>query len=204
MGRRLSKRTLVAFDARPELFCFVLDAAELARGVGPKAWNVRGCDLALDFLIDRDRSIYIARVLSGWPTTPARRSLCLAEVYAIATTGRVRMFKPPELKRWKLRLLLAAGLLEPPALTLPDLTADAPSAAVETWRAVASLWLLRTLDGDEGPLALSGPWLAEWAGLAPEHVRSGKAWLERHGYLTRVGTYPAHPKPGILWAVRTT
>ena len=54
------------------------------------------------------------------------------------------------------------------------------------------------LDAKGEPFVFSAPWVAKGYGCDENPIRRGKYWLERNGYLTRVGQHPSrHGKP--LW-----
>ena len=202
MARR-SKATLEAFDSRPEFGSFVMERAGLIAKVGERQlWRVGDHELTVRLHLDHDRVLYVVLVLAGWPTHPAPRSLCLADLYAIAITGEFRSFNKPERHRFKLRALIESGLIDAPMLQFRPLDPAAPAAAAQTWNAIVDLTTTRHADGDTGPMPLVAPWLAKAYGLDEDTIRAGKTWLERHNFITRDGDTPGKfGKKTILWAV---
>jgi hypothetical protein len=131
-----------------------------------------------------------------------RKSLCLAEIYAIATTRQVRIFKGPELARFKIKLLIEAQLLTPTQVCLPTLPSTAPATAAETWQVIADLATLRATRGDHEPMPLVAPWLAALSGTDEDIIRSGKRWLEQNGWIVHVGHAPGRfGKRTKLWQI---
>jgi hypothetical protein len=64
-----------------------------------------------------------AVVYHDWHGDPDDQFWLLAEVYEACQTGECRIRNTPEISRWKLRLLVETGFLEPadvPAARLPD------------------------------------------------------------------------------------
>jgi hypothetical protein len=153
-------------------------------------------------------------VYGGWEgTRPAPRGLILAQVYAISCTGLLRRFNGPELSRWLSRSLIEARLVPTPDLTLAPLPPEAPEAALATWAAVGSLLRARALTEKDGGatkgIPLVASFLARWAATKERTIRTGKTWLEHHGYIKRHGHLvhdadapPQYGKAAILWTVR--
>lgn len=197
---------LVAFDSKAEFGKFVCEQAGLDPIVGKRqVWNVAGHELTVDLGLDRDRYIYVLYVRSGWPGRPARRSLCLAEVYAISKTGTIRKFRSPELARVKALALLESELVPAPGVKLAALPSDAPEAARLTWQAVHEVLVVRAVTGDDAsdPFPFVAPWVTSLNGTTERIIRSGKLWLERHAYMTHVGNAPSKfGRPTKLWAAR--
>lgn len=197
---------LQAFDDKPAFAEWVLARAGLNAVVGDRqTWQVGGRDLTVQLNIDR-RYVYVLYLLAGWPPDlKPRRSLSLAEVYAVTLTGTVRIFNGPELSRFKAKALLDAGLVTAPALTFAPLPDGAPASAVETWELIRDVLEVRTLQDPATalPLPLVAPWLASWNGTAETRIVSGKKWLQRHGHITCVGEQPGRfGKPTKLWNVQ--
>ena len=67
------------------------------------------------------RGFHVLLVRAGWPHTPARQSLSLAEVFAAVTTREVRQRKGPELARYKRRALVETEMIGPAAVSLRPL-----------------------------------------------------------------------------------
>jgi hypothetical protein len=169
---------------------------------------VGGHELTVEAALDRDRLFNILYVRAGWPPSAdlrRRRSLCLAEVYAISLTGTVRSFRGPELARFRVRALIEAGMIAPATVTLADLPGDAPAAAVATWKVIAEHATVRATTGDTGPMPLVAPWLASLNGTSEQTIRCGKRWLERHGFITHVADAPGHfGKKTKIWEVASS
>jgi hypothetical protein len=205
----LAGEALVDWDARTEFGQFVADRAKLGIEVDvTQRWRVGGHELAVSFWIDM-RSICVLRVHGGWPKAatpddPVPKALCLAEVFAIATTGELEKLRPASLKRWKVRALAEGGFITVPPVSLPRLPDAAPHAAFVTWRAIAGLLAIRRLTDPPGStVPLKASWLANWSGGVDENtVRRGKYWLQRRGYIKHVDSKNVgKPKPLYLWAV---
>jgi hypothetical protein len=167
---------------------------------GASTWAIDGHELAVALWRDHD-DLFVVRVHAGWPE--GSDALTLAQAFAVAVMGELRRVgSAPELKRWKLWMLIELGFVEPFPVSLPPLPADAPTSAAETWRVVGALLSIRWLaEPVSEPFTFSAPWVAR-AFKVPEHiVRAGKDWLEVHGFLVRVGTCPGTGKPAVLWVV---
>ena len=148
------------------------------------------------------------RVLQGWPRKKGekpRTVVTLAEFYAAYVTGTPRTLAGPEHVRFKLRMLVDLGRIDPAPVQLAALPSDAPPAAVEVWQAVQSLLAIRWLDEPPGsPFALSVPWFSKWSGLSESTAGRGKLWLAQNGYLLRAGDAPGqYGKRAYLWTIGT-
>ena len=203
--RRLSRDKLLEFDSDPRLGKFVCDQAGLACAIGEKqTWHLGGHELTVELQLDK-RLFYVLYIRAGWPRSPdirRRRSLCLAELYAIALTRTIRDFHGPELARFKVKALIAAGLVQPTTISLPELPANAPAPAVATWRLIEELATERATGGETWPMPLVAPWLASRNGTSEEAVRTGKRWLERNGWIVHVDNAPGRfGKATKLWQV---
>jgi hypothetical protein len=199
----IDRETLIAFDRRADFARFVCQRAGLAFALDrQQQWQVAGHVLTVELQLDR-RELHVFFVRDGWPTSPdlsPRKSLCMAEVYAIAVTGQLRRFRRPELARWKTRALIEAGLIESEAVSLPPLPPNAPAAAVATWKAIAEVATIRATCGDAGPMPLVAPWLASLNGTNEQTIRAGKHWLARNGWIIHAADGPGRfGKSTHLW-----
>ena len=196
---------LASFDHCADFACFVVRRAGLVCVLGQRqGWVVGGHELTVELALDKAaRNILFVR--DGWPSSPdlrLRKSLCLAEVFAITTTGEVRDYRGPELARFKAMALVEAGIVPAPDLTLPPLPDDAPAAAVVTWDLIGEVARIRVVTGDRGPMPLVAPWLASLNGTSVDVIRAGKRWLEQHGRIGRTGEAPGRfGKHTILWKI---
>lgn len=196
------------WDGSQDFACWIAERA----GLHPmkdvrQAWHVCGQTLQVEWVLD-ERFFTVLFVRSGWPTQPARKSLCLGEVFYIVHTGNLRAPDKPTLSRYKMRALLAAGLLPAPPLDVAPLPLHAPPAAVATWNVILNLVTVRLALGDppDEPMPLVAPWLASWAGadsgVAEPTIRSGKEWLETNGRIVHVDDGPGKfGKPTFLWQI---
>jgi hypothetical protein len=200
----VDRKTLLNFDAKAELLVFVCRRAGLNPVIGQRQqWKVAQHTLVVEPQLDQNvRNVLYVR--SGWPKPPIRKSLCLAEVYAIATTHTVRPFNPPELARFKAMALIEAELVERPAIRLQALPGDAPAAATATWALIGELLTIRAVSGDTGPTPLVAPWLAALNGTPENTIRTGKHWLEQHHFITHIDDAPGrYGRPTKLWQSAT-
>jgi hypothetical protein len=196
---------LLDFDSRADFACFVCQRAGLSCVIGERqTWPVGGHELTVELQLDK-RAMNVLFVRAGWPLSPElrhRRSLCLAEVYAITITDEIRAFNKPELARFKAMALIEAGIIEPARVRLPPLAPDAPAAADETWNLIGEVVTIRATLGDTGPMPLSAPWLAALNGTDQNVIRAGKLWLERRRHIVRTGHIRGRfGRDTVLWAV---
>jgi hypothetical protein len=201
-GKRiLDKAALLEYDRREEV------ARAVAAHIGLEfakdtTWRVGGADLVVRPWCGKDGEWKVA-VHTGWPTRPVRRSLTLAEAFAIHATGELREKKlgRPEHARFKLRMLVDVGVEEAAEVRLAPLPEGAPLDAVETWALVGRLESIRRLgEPPEEPFAFSAPWVARFFAVDQKLVERGKYWLEKHGYLTRAGESESRwGKATVLW-----
>jgi len=201
----LNKGALLDYDSKPEFAAFVCKAAGLKLVLDEShRWEVAGHELRVELALDR-RCLYVLFIREGWPTPPARKSLCLAEVYAIALTGKLRRINGPELRRFKVKALLDGGFRERPEVGLAHLPADAPEFAQRTLSAVEDVLAVRITNGESAsePFPFSAPWTATFTGTDETTLRRGKLWLEQHGVLNRAGHAPSRfPRQTQLWRAR--
>lgn len=127
----------------------------------------------------------------------------LTEVYANLTSGIPRRRGRGEFVRWKLRLAIEAGVLEPPKVSLPPLPATATTYAVRVYAGLRLLVAVRELsDGPDAPFPFARSFVAEWCGgLDREQANAGIKALVRAGILVKVGTTPAGAYTANLYAV---
>lgn len=199
------KGSLREWDRREDVAALVAGFAGLPAVEGERAdWTVGEATLRVSLWREPERGLLVYRVHGGWPSKPARKSIALVEAYAAAVTRTLRAYQPPELARWKARMLIEFGLVGEPAVRLAPLPADAPAHAHTTWALVARLLAIRALTADDPEFAFSAPWIASYFTVDENTVRRGKAWLERHGYLSRTGLAPSrHAKDTVLWTAAT-
>lgn len=201
----LSREALLEFDTRADFACFVCRRAGLSCGIGERqTWQVGEQELTVELQLDK-RVFYVLYLRAGWPSSPdirTRRSLCLAEVYAITLTGTIRDLRGPELARFKVKALADAGLLDLPTVHLPDLPNRAPASAIETWDLIRELAAARAATGDIGPMPLVAPWLASWNGTSESAIKAGKQWLEHACLIVHVDHAPGRfGKTTKLWQI---
>ena len=209
---RLRGDELARYDADP---VFARDVAHLV-GIDPETecgWTVAGSELRVRLWQGED-GLFVFRVFGGWPepeivegewpAPPGPQALKLAQAFAIATMGTLDVPTGPELSRWKLRLLIELGRETRAPVVLPELPSNATEDARVTWAVVPLLLGIRRLTEPVGePITFSAPWVARTFAVDVNTIRRGKVWLERHGYLTRVGTCPSgKPNRTVLWRVR--
>ena len=128
-----------------------------------------------------------------------------ADRYAASVTGTPRKLSRPERGVWKRRLLIDAGLVEPPPVVLARLPEEACTATRELWPQIQLLVQARVLGGMPAtdPFPLSRRFLRGWARMSERAVREAMEELEWLGYVERAGTYPARRGvPGLTWRVR--
>lgn len=204
---------LAAWDRSPKLAEWLADRLGISGTTGGEVsvWEVGEHKLRVSLWLGPDHR-HVLWIHSGLPTSyrspldTARRTLALHEAYAAHVRGKFAALGKPEARRWKLRLLVGAGLVEPADVgDLVMLPQDAPASAGETWCVLRHVLSIRRLEEPkEEPFAFSAPWVAEWSGLAESTVCSGKRWLEERGYLVRAGTARGQfGKPTQLWHVRS-
>lgn len=137
-----------------------------------------------------------------------RESLCLPELYAITVAcDATQLPGRQELPRWRWRALGERGWLQPATVYLPPLPDDASPDARATYAVIGSLLKIRWLgDPSDKPIPLSAPFMARWAGAHNDTdentIRNGKRWLEKNGFLERVGEAPGRQeRPTVLWLI---
>ena len=197
---------LRAYDERDDLAEW-LGASLGIRPGHDSVWSPGTQCLRVRLEVDDASRRWVMRILEGWPSAPPRRTLAVHEAYAISVTRTLQTVRGPNATRWKLRLLVTAGILEPAPVTLPDLPSSAPESACRVWAEVGYLVSLRGLNELPGaPFPLSAPWLHQWTGgrLTESGIVAGKRWLEDHGLLVRVGETPSRRggKPTVLWSIK--
>ncbi len=201
----LTGTALARFDERREFACFVCDGAGLRCALDERqVWRFGRHKLSVTLWLD-ERFYYVLLIHSGWPNVPAPKSLALAEVFAASCTGELRELGRPEMARFKRRALVAAGLTPAPErVRLPALPEDAPESARRTWGAIADFLTERRMTEPPGtPVALSSPWFSNWSRVPEPTIRAGKRWLEKRGFIQRVGEAPSgRGRPTYLWSVK--
>jgi hypothetical protein len=197
-------------ESSTEVLRVVCEHAGLSLDVGEKqSWHVGGRTLTVEWFLN-ERGCYRLRLLEGWPSAaPKRRALLMAEVFALASSGVLRDLRQQraELARWKARLVIEAGLVEAPIVSLPPLPVDAPQSAGTTWQVIESLVRVRRLTDDDADdqrtgIPLVAPYLARWSGVSESTFVAGKRWLADHGYIEHVGDGPgSFGNPTRMWRV---
>jgi hypothetical protein len=178
-----------------------LNAAENA----PARCHVGGKELIVRLWKD-ERGLYVLRVDAGWA---GRRSLALAQAFAIHTAGR--LITPPtkaSLVLWKLRMLVELGFLKASPVALLPLPSGALPSARRVWEELPYLLAIRALFSELPlqPFVLVSAWFDEWAGLPDGSTGTGREWLESSGLLKREGFLhggerAAFPRDPITWSV---
>jgi hypothetical protein len=199
---RLRGDDLARHDADERLVSHVSHQAKLLFELDLRQeWRVGDAEVAVQWWLD-DNGYYVLLVLADWPTTPAPKALKIAEVFAVTVTGELRKLNRPTMGRYKLRALIDAGIIpKPKPVPLIPLVNPTPQAQA-TWGAIGKLLAVRRLTEAPGePIALSTPWLSNWSGVSEPVLRSGKRWLEKHGYIEHVGDGPGRPRPLKYWRV---
>jgi hypothetical protein len=171
---------------------------------GRGVWSIGGHEIAVEWWPGDDEGRNLLRVSGGWPVSPGKRALILAQVLGNTTVGDLRDIRGPELGRWANRLALEAGIIARPDVRLAPLPPGAPDDAKITLEAIRrTLEVRRVTDPPGEPLPLSAPFLARWWGVEENVVRRGKRALERLAVIERVGEQPsAYGRPTVLWSVR--
>ena len=108
------------------------------------------------------------------------RSLPLAAVYAAVRTGHLRELSKNQLAFWTTRLALDAGLVDKPAIELPELPAGLPANAYKLREAVEGVFAAHAVNGGLRPVPLASGFLAEQSGLAKTTVGRLKGHLLMH------------------------
>jgi hypothetical protein len=189
------------------LFGFLCKSAELRSVVDrDQFWAIGQHRLVVRWELN-ERYRYRLRVVAGWPLElTRRRSLMPAEVFAITVEQRLIDWRDqrPSLARFKARLLIEAGIVEPPTVEMPPLPNDAPESAVLTWSVIRRLLEARHLVGDDTePFPFVAPRMASWYGIDEATIRAGKLFLQRRGFLVHVTNGPvgAYGKPMHLFDI---
>jgi hypothetical protein len=114
--------------------------------------------------------------------------------------GRTGRLSDSEVLRWQARLLIDAGVLSPAETDLPRLRSDAPDAARWVYDGFRLLLGCKWLDDVGVSTTFSRRFAAAWCGISVHEAQEGIRWLEKHGYLVRVGEVDGQFKRGaLLW-----
>lgn len=178
-------------------------------------------EATLGLRLAEDEDLFRFEVTRGWPRHAAPTSLALVQVYYAAVCGLLpklpREGRPwPHLARYKLRMLVEAGLAGLPASRLAPLDERAPEGARTFWRVADHLDRVRRVaDADEDDrVPLSAPFLAEewaltrgepWPGVSVAALVSGRRWCRKKGLIVPAGALEVgKPKPLQLWRFAET
>jgi hypothetical protein len=130
-------------------------------------------------------------------------SYTLAEVYACRHRGRTARIQGPVLARWKLKLLHAAGLIEPLPVRLPRL-GDTDDVLESVMAGLTELVELRRLrdPGEEG-FTFSRRFAAEWCQVPEMEAYAAINRLIAEGVLVQVGVVASgYPQPTPIYVLR--
>jgi hypothetical protein len=195
------------FDADARYAVFVCRQAGFPAEVSSakRVWRIGDVELTVSLWLDEEVR-YVVFVHAGWSGRPAPRSLILAQVYAVAVHGELRVAKGPELARWRNRALIDAGLVARPTVSMPELADSAPPSAKKTWSLIEQLLAARNLtDSPAEPVPLNAPFLERWSGgtITASEIVSARQWYEANGYIVHVDDAPGiFGKPLKLWQLR--
>jgi len=139
------------------------------------------------FKMDSGHIMYHDFHLQGKP----EEWLTFAEILAAQTTGQVRKLNPPEHAAWKIRLLVAVGLIEPAPIALLPLPPDLPASISKVYDGIALLFGCKWLYYSGAPTALAWRFVGGWCGVAQITAQQGIQALVRHGIIEPVGTHKA-------------
>lgn len=178
-----------------------------------QTWRLGELELDVASQVDK-RGYFILQIHEGWPLMPARKELCLAEMYAMHTVGRAcsRVGHAAQ-ARWKRRAMIEAGILAEPIVTLAELPNAATADATLVQHLAYQLLLARRVVNGYGepvepvgtPIPLSAPFLTGWGGAGTDEnaIRRGKMWLEKQRFIWQVDSIPGvgARKPTTLWRI---
>ena len=123
----------------------------------------------------------------------------LTEVYVTRLTGLPRKRSPSEYVRWKVRLAIEAGALQPPPVYLPPL----PNPIRTTLKVYEGLRLfvqVRQLTDPQGePFTFARRFVVEWCGVLPDGAKAGIEVMRAAGILEKVGEVLC-PNGHLAWA----
>jgi hypothetical protein len=117
------------------------------------------------------------------------RTLTLAEVFAARVTGKVRLLRGPELAVWKLRLLVAAGLVTPAVVNAPPLPVGVPRAVQRVYRGFLELLACRWVYTPGAPAPFTWRFAARWCRVNERTAAAALRDLLRRGILMKTGTW---------------
>jgi hypothetical protein len=117
------------------------------------------------------------------------RTLTLAEVFAARVTGKVRLLRGPELAVWKLRLLVAAGLVTPAVVNAPPLPVGVPRAVQRVYRGFLDLLACRWVYTPGAPAPFTWRFAARWCGVNQRTSAAALRELLRLGIIVKAGTW---------------
>jgi hypothetical protein len=119
------------------------------------------------------------------------KAYILAKVFAYRHRGRMGNISPKQLGRWKLKLLHAAGLIEPEPVLLPPI----PGADATLLKVVAGLrelvGLRRLRDENEERFPFSRRFAADWCQVEEMEAYEAIGRLRARGVLVHVADEPS-------------
>ncbi len=96
--------------------------------------------------------------------------------------------------------MIEGGVLSSAETELPRLPADAPDAARRVYDGFCLLLGCKWLDEVGVSTTYSRRFAAAWCGVSLDEAQEALRWLERHGYLVRVGEVDGRFRRGaLLW-----
>jgi hypothetical protein len=95
------------------------------------------------------------------------------------------------------------GVVASPRLELRPLPEDAPRYVTEAWQGIGLLVAVRRLtEPGETLVPLARTFVSDWCGCDEQEARRALAWLERNGFVWRVGSVDVGKAKAMnLWAV---
>lgn len=193
--RSLHEDSLKAFDKDER----VVDAALAVAGLETlfdmkQMWSVDGAALEVSKWA-AESGDFALRVWSGMPrlarAKKAAESLDPATVYAYALSGELFVLSHAEHAKWKLRLLLDAGIIPSRVSHLPPLPPHAPATQQRVWEGIVALVAVDRACGCHAPgdaVVATPRFMARWTGTTFDRARDGIRRLRNDGYLTKVGS----------------
>jgi hypothetical protein len=133
----------------------------------------------------RDRSEAV--VYRDWHRRSDRQCWQLSEVFAAIVSGDCCELNPPELSRWKLRLLHEAGYLQLARVPRPPLPAHAHRSMENAWEGFLLLLGCRWVNEPGEPTPYTVRFAARWCGLSVGQASRAIRWLRTEGFLVEVG-----------------
>jgi hypothetical protein len=145
---------------------------------------------------DSHTGLYLYR---DWHAHGELEWLPLSWVRAARSYGEVRPLKGPASSRWYLRLFYEAGVLEPMAVKLPSLPADAARSIRRAADGFRLLLGLRWLREPGTPTPFTRAFAAPWSGLGERAAGEAIAELVGRGIIQKVGEHRAGVRTMALY-----